>query len=74
MSIGLEETEYTVPETDDYHVMCAHVKSGSIAGREINILYIVADTGMHLYILAILYILVECSYTHMLLKILHCHR
>jgi hypothetical protein len=44
VGIGLEETEYSAPETAIYHVICARVKSGSIAGREIEILYVVADT------------------------------
>ena len=51
--IGFEETEYSVPETATSQVVCADVKSGSIAGRDIQLRYAVSDAGMHsMHILA----------------------
>lgn len=46
--IGFEETEYSVPETATSQVVCADVKSGSIAGRDIQLRYAVSDAGMHI--------------------------
>ena len=39
MTIGLQETFYSVYETDEYQVVCAEVLSGDIAGRYIDIEY-----------------------------------
>lgn len=45
MTIGLEETQYSVPETADYKFVCAELQSGSIDGRNIDIVYSVKDSG-----------------------------
>ena len=46
VTIGLQETSYSVYETDEYQVVCAEVLSGDIAGRSINIIYITeSDTA-----------------------------
>jgi len=37
--IGLQQTVYSVHETDGYQVVCAEVQSGDIAGRAIKINY-----------------------------------
>ena len=39
VTIGLQETSYSVYETDEYQVVCAEVLSGDIAGRNIVIEY-----------------------------------
>ena len=39
MTIGLQETAYSVYETDEYQVVCAEVLSGDIAGQSIDIDY-----------------------------------
>ena len=45
VGIGLEKTEYTTHDNDDYHVVCAVVQSGSIGGRDIMTRYIIEDAG-----------------------------
>ena len=37
--IGLQQTMYSVHETDGYQVVCAEIQSGDIAGRTIEISY-----------------------------------
>ena len=50
VTIGLQETSYSVYETDEYQVVCAEVLSGDIAGRSININYITeSDTAEGIY-------------------------
>ena len=39
VTIGLQETSYSVYETDEYQVVCVEVRSGDIAGRYIDIEY-----------------------------------
>ena len=39
VTIRLQETSYSVYETDEYQVVCAEVLSGDIAGRNIVIEY-----------------------------------
>ena len=46
MTIGLQQSQYTVVETADYQFVCAEVQSGSVAGRDIEIDYTVHDAGM----------------------------
>ena len=46
VSIGLQQSQYSVLETEDYQFVCAEVQSGDVAGREIEINYIVEDSGM----------------------------
>ena len=46
MTIGLEQSQYTVYGSDDYQVLCAEVQSGDIDGRDIDINYIVEDSGV----------------------------
>ena len=46
VEIGLEKTEYTVSDTNDNQVICADIQSGSAAGRDIEIRYVVTDSGM----------------------------
>ena len=68
--IGLEETEYSIPETTTSQVVCANVESGSTVGRNIEIRYVVSDSGVHFsHCSHAIYILVDRSYTY----ILHCH-
>ena len=45
VTIGLQESQYTVVETEDYQFVCAEVQSGDVSGREIEIDYIVEDSG-----------------------------
>ena len=50
VTIGLQETSYSVYETDEYQVVCAEVLSGDIAGRSIDINYITeSDTADGIY-------------------------
>ena len=57
MTIGLQQTAYSVYETDEYQVVCAEVLSGDIAGRNIMIDYITtSDTAEGEYYLT-------CNYT-----------
>ena len=37
--IGVQQTMYSVYETDGYQVVCAEIQSGDIAGRMIEISY-----------------------------------
>ena len=37
--IGLQQTMYSVHETDGYQVVCAEIQSGDIAGQTIEINY-----------------------------------
>ena len=39
VTIGLQQTMYSVHETDGYQVVCAEIQSGDIAGRTIEISY-----------------------------------
>ena len=48
VTIGLQETQYSVPDTADYKFVCAEVQSGSIDGRDIDIVYSVRDDGTYL--------------------------
>ena len=46
VTIGLQETSYSVYETGEYQVVCAEVLSGDIAGCSIDINYITeSDTA-----------------------------
>lgn len=45
VGIGLQNTQYTVSDTADYAFVCAKVQSGSVAGRDIMILYAVMIFG-----------------------------
>ena len=46
VTIGLEQLQYTVSDTTDYQFVCAEVRFGSVAGRDIEMQYIVSDAGM----------------------------
>lgn len=48
VTIGLQETQYSVPDTAEYKFVCAELQSGSIDGRDIDIVYSVRDNGMYL--------------------------
>ena len=43
--IGFESTEYSVSDATNYHFVCAEVHSGSVDGRDIEILYTVTNNG-----------------------------
>lgn len=47
VTIGLEQTEYSVADTADYQILCAEVQSGSIDGRDIQMQFTVTDNGMY---------------------------
>ncbi|CAI8052979.1 Extracellular matrix protein 3, partial [Geodia barretti] len=44
VSIGLQMTEYSVIEPEDYQFVCAEVQSGDVAGRDIEIDFVVEDS------------------------------
>ena len=46
VTIGLEQTVYTVHEGAEYQVVCAEVLSGNTAGRDIEISYLITCTSM----------------------------
>ena len=46
MSIGLQQTQYSILDSADYQFLCAEIQSGSVAERDIEIHYTVTDTGM----------------------------
>ena len=46
VTIGLQESQYTVTETEDYQFVCAEVRSGDTAGRDIAIDFTVEDSGI----------------------------
>ena len=46
VSIGLQMTEYSVIEPENYQFVCAEVQSGDVAGRDIEIDFIVEDSGI----------------------------
>ena len=46
VTIGLQLTQYSAVETEDYQFVCATVQSGDVAGRDIEISYVVEDYGM----------------------------
>ena len=46
VSIGLQMTEYSVIEPEDYQFVCAEVQSGDVAGRDIEIDFVVEDSGI----------------------------
>ena len=46
VTIGLQLTQYSVIETEDYQFVCATVQSGDVAGRDFEISYVVEDYGM----------------------------
>ena len=43
VTIGLQYTQYTISDTADYEFVCAEVKSGSVAARDIMINYVIED-------------------------------
>ena len=45
VTIGLQESEYTATESDTYEFVCAEVQSGDVAGRDIEIDYLVEDSS-----------------------------
>ena len=45
VGIGFQMTEYSVLETEDYGFVCAVVQSGDVAGRELEIDYLVEDSS-----------------------------
>ena len=45
VTIGLQESQYTVSDSDDYQFLCAEVRTGDVDGRDIEIKYIVKDSG-----------------------------
>ena len=47
VTIGLEQTEYSVADTADHQVVCAEVQSGNTDGRDIQMQFTVTDSGMH---------------------------
>ena len=49
VTIGLQQTAYSVYETDEYQVVCAEVLSGDIAGRNIEIDYITTSDTASMY-------------------------
>ena len=46
VDIGLQQTQFYVPMSEDYQSVCAVLQSGSTSGREIEIHYLVVDSGM----------------------------
>ena len=44
--IGLQQTQFTVSESEDYLSACAVVQSGSLVGRDIEIHYSVGENGL----------------------------
>ena len=46
VEIGLQQTQFTVSMSEEYQSVCAVVQSGSTSGREIEIRYLVVDSGM----------------------------
>ena len=46
VNIGLQMTEYSVIEPEDYQFVCAEVQSGDVAGRDIEIDFVVEDSGI----------------------------
>ena len=46
VSIGLQMTEYSVIEPENYQFVCAEVQSGDVAGRDIEIDFVVEDSGI----------------------------
>ena len=46
VTIGLQQLQYSNQDTADYQFVCAEVMSGSIAGRDITLHYVVSDAGM----------------------------
>ena len=46
VTIGIQQLQYSVQDTADYQFVCAEVMSGSIAGRDIILRYVVSDAGM----------------------------
>ena len=51
VTIGLQQTAYSVYETDEYQVVCAEVLSGDIAGRNIKIDFITTSDTASMYII-----------------------
>ena len=47
VTIGLQESQYTVSESEEYQFVCAEVQSGDVAGRDIEINYVVEDSGIY---------------------------
>ena len=46
VTIGLQESQYTVTESEDYQFVCAEVQSGDVAGRDIEIDFVIDDSGI----------------------------
>ncbi|CAI8052157.1 hypothetical protein GBAR_LOCUS28549, partial [Geodia barretti] len=44
VTIGLQESQYTVTESEDYQFVCAEVQSGDVAGRDIEIDFVIDDS------------------------------
>ena len=51
VTIGLQQTAYSVYETDEYQVVCAEVLSGGIARRNITIDYKTTSDTASMYIM-----------------------
>ena len=51
VTIGIQQTAYTVTEVDDYQLVCFEVLSGDIDGREIVIDYSTASGTASMYML-----------------------
>ena len=45
ITIGLQESQYTVSDSDDYQFLCAEVRTGDVDGRDIEIKYTVKDSS-----------------------------
>ena len=45
VSIGLQQTAYSVLESEDYQFVCAEVQSGDVAEREIEIDFVIDNSG-----------------------------
>ena len=45
VTIGLQESQYSVTESEDYQFVCAEVQSGDVAGRDIEIDFVVENSG-----------------------------
>ena len=45
VTIGLQESQYSVTESEDYQFVCAEVQSGDVAGRDIEIDFVIENSG-----------------------------
>ena len=43
VTVGIQQTAYTVDEVDDYQLVCVEVLAGDIDGREVTVNYLTAS-------------------------------